>query len=138
MADVITNEDAVKALTSFTNEKKVPLQMSGVTMVQEVPGSKGMIAASAFMKENNAEDLKVCAYILRFHTFYPNLKDMSDEELDDLVGDMHYKDVAAIILAFFMDIDLSDEEDRETLEQVFRDMGKDEPSSTSPESTDSP
>lgn len=137
MADV-SNEATIKALTGFDNEKDVPLQVSGVTLVQEIAGSAAMIAANAFMKENNADDLKVCAYILRFHTIFPNFKDMSDDELDDLVAHMHYNDVAAIILAFFMDIDLTKEEDRATLEQVFREMGKDDPSSISPENTDSP
>jgi len=136
MADV--NKDAIAALTGFDNEKEVPLKVSGVTLKLEIPGSADMIAAQAFLKENGENDLKACVYVFRHHTIFPNFTGYTDDELEAVVADMHYKDVATIILAFYMDIDMDREEDRETLEQVFREMGKVDPSSTSPESMDSP
>lgn len=137
MADEI-NKDAIKALTGFDNEKEVPLKVSGVTLKLEIPGSAGMIAAQAFLKENGENDLKACAYVFRHHTIFPCFKDLTDAEIDAVVADMHYTDVATVILAFYMDIDIGKPEDRETLEKVFRELGKDDRSSISPESSDSP
>lgn len=135
MADV--NKDVIKALTGFDNVKEVPLKVSGVTLKLEIPGAAGYVAAQAYLRENGESDLRACAYVFRHHCLYPNFKDLTDAEIDDVVADMHYKDVATIVLAFYMDVDLDSEEDRQTLEKVFREMGKVAPSSISPEPSDS-
>lgn len=135
MADV--NSDAIKALTGFDHKNPVKLPVAEVTMILEVPGSVKMIAANDYMKQHNEKDLVMCLYIFRHHTIFPNFKEMNDVDLEDLVGEMHYKDVATVILAFF-GMDLTDEKDKETIEQVFRELEKDETSSTLPESFTSP
>lgn len=111
-------DDKLEALTSFDKDMEVYLTMCGVTLNLVVPGSKKMVAASAFFKKHNEDDLKCAAYILRHHCNDPDFSDLDDAELDDLVGRMHYTDVATIILKF-MNVDLGDEETANTLKEVF-------------------
>jgi len=115
----MADEKKISALTSFEKDNNVMLVKCGVELKLEVPGSMKMVAASAFFKTHNENDLKVAAYILRHHCKDPNFDDLDDSALDDLVGNMHYADIATIILAF-MDVDLGDEETANTLKEVFR------------------
>lgn len=135
MADV--NQDAIKALTGFDRNNPTPLPTSEVELILEIPGAADMVAAHEFLKKHDKQDLKMCVYIFRFHTLFPNFKDMNDIDLEKVVDDMGYKDVATVILSFF-GMDLNKKEDQETIETVFRELEREETLSTLPESLISP
>jgi len=116
-------DDLIKALTTYTKSHEVELPKCKTTIKLDIPNSSQLIAAMDFIRKHEKDDLAVAHYILQHHC--PDLKHLNDSQMDDLVSEMHYEDVATVILKF-LNVD-PEQVDPEQLRELFRRGEQDTP-----------
>ncbi len=93
-------KDEVKELlTGFQKKKTVRLPMAKTSVTLRVPTAAEMLRVQEAAQEMQESDLAMAGYILRHFCIEPNLKEFTDQEVEDMVQSMHIVDLTRIILS---------------------------------------
>ena len=121
-------EDEVTTLfTDWDNKNTKTLRKCGVKVTIRIPDGAEFDAAKDYMDKHQS-DRDACFYIMKHHMLEPNVSDLPDQKLKDMVDHMHPLDIQRVIFMFF-DIDAVDmREDMglEALRERFREEGQEQ------------